>query len=39
MPAAARAAYRLRARELVAPYSEEEVRRRLAQDVMPLLLG
>jgi glycosyltransferase involved in cell wall biosynthesis len=39
MPAAARGAYRLRARELVAPYSEEEVRRRLAQDVMPLLLG
>jgi glycosyltransferase involved in cell wall biosynthesis len=39
MPPAARAAYRRRARELVAPYSEEEVRRRLAQDVIPLLLG
>ena len=39
MPAAARAAYRERARELVAPYSEEEVRRRLEQDVIPLLLA
>ncbi len=39
MPAAARAEYLERARALVAPYSEAEVRRRLAQDVMPLLLG
>ena len=39
MPAAARAAYSERARELVAPYSEAEVRRRLEQDVIPLLLS
>ena len=39
MPAAARASYAERARELVAPYSEAEVRRRLAEDVLPLLLG
>jgi glycosyltransferase involved in cell wall biosynthesis len=39
MPAAARAAYSARARELIAPYSEAEVRRRLEQDVIPLLLG
>ena len=39
MPAAARAVYSERARELVAPYSEAEVQRRLEQDVIPLLLG
>ena len=39
MPPAARAAYQQRARELVAPYSEAEVRRRLEEDVVPLLLG
>lgn len=39
MPAAARAVYSERARELVAPYSEAEVRQRLEQDVIPLLLG
>jgi glycosyltransferase involved in cell wall biosynthesis len=39
MPAAARAEYSERARELVAPYSEDEVRRQLEQDVIPLLLG
>jgi hypothetical protein len=38
MPAAARAAYAARAGELAAPYSEAEVRRRLKQDVIPLLL-
>jgi glycosyltransferase involved in cell wall biosynthesis len=38
MPPGARAAYRLRARELVVPYSEAEVRRRLEEDVIPLLL-
>jgi glycosyltransferase involved in cell wall biosynthesis len=38
MPAAARAAYAARAGELAAPYSEAEVRRRLEQDVIPLLL-
>jgi glycosyltransferase involved in cell wall biosynthesis len=38
MPAAARAAYQHRAHELVAPYSEAEVRRRLQEDVIPLLL-
>jgi glycosyltransferase involved in cell wall biosynthesis len=38
LPAAVRAAYCRRARELVAPYSEAEVRRRLEQDVIPLLL-
>jgi glycosyltransferase involved in cell wall biosynthesis len=38
MPAAARAVYSERARELVVPYSEDEVRRRLEQDIIPLLL-
>ncbi len=37
MPAAARAAYSERARLLVAPYSDAEVRRRLEQDVLPAL--
>jgi glycosyltransferase involved in cell wall biosynthesis len=39
MPAPARAAYRRRARELVAPYSEGEVRRRLQENVIPFLLN
>ncbi len=39
MPAQTRAECRTRARELVAPYSEAEVRRRLERDVIPLLLG
>jgi glycosyltransferase involved in cell wall biosynthesis len=38
MPAAARADYAERARTLTAPYSEAEVRRRLEQEVIPLLL-
>ena len=38
MPVDARVEYGERARELVAPYSEPEVRRRLAQDVVPRLL-
>ena len=39
MPSAARADYSERARLLVAPYSEAEVRRRLEEDILPLLLG
>ena len=39
MPAAAHVAYSERAQLLVAPYSEAEVRRRLKEDVVPLLLG
>jgi glycosyltransferase involved in cell wall biosynthesis len=39
MPGDARAAYARRARELAAPYSEDEVARRLEQDVIPSLLG
>ena len=38
LPEPARAEYRERARELVAPYSREELRRRLERDVLPLLL-
>jgi glycosyltransferase involved in cell wall biosynthesis len=38
LPEAARAAYRERARELVSPYSREELRRRLERDVLPALL-
>jgi glycosyltransferase involved in cell wall biosynthesis len=38
MPEEARASYRDRARELVAPYSREELRRRLERDVLPALL-
>jgi glycosyltransferase involved in cell wall biosynthesis len=38
MPAAARAGYGERARALIAPYAEDEVRRRLEQEVLPLLL-
>lgn len=38
LPDSARAAYRERARELVAPYSREELRRRLERDVLPFLL-
>ena len=38
LPEPARAEYRDRARELVAPYSREELRRRLERDVLPFLL-
>jgi glycosyltransferase involved in cell wall biosynthesis len=38
LPEAARASYRERARELVSPYSREELRRRLERDVLPALL-
>jgi len=38
LPEPARAEYRERARMLVAPYSREELRRRLEQDVLPALL-
>ena len=38
LPEPARAEYRDRARELVAPYSREELRRRLERDVLPVLL-
>ena len=38
LPEAARAAYRECARELVAPYSREELRRRLERYVLPVLL-
>ena len=38
LPEPARAEYRERARELVAPYSREELRRRLERDVLPALL-
>jgi glycosyltransferase involved in cell wall biosynthesis len=38
MPEPARAAYRERARELVSPYSRDELRRRLERDVLPVLL-
>ncbi len=39
MPPQARAHYEQHARALVAPYTEAEVRRRLEQEVLPLLLG
>jgi glycosyltransferase involved in cell wall biosynthesis len=39
LPEPGRAAYRERARELVAPYSREELRRRLEREVLPTLLG
>jgi glycosyltransferase involved in cell wall biosynthesis len=38
LPAPARAEYRRHAAELVAPYSREELRRRLDDQVLPLLL-
>jgi glycosyltransferase involved in cell wall biosynthesis len=38
LPEPARAEYRDRARELVAPYSREELRRRLEHEVLPILL-
>lgn len=38
LPEAARDAYRERARELVAPYSRDELRRRLEDQVLPALL-
>jgi glycosyltransferase involved in cell wall biosynthesis len=38
LPEPARAEYRDRARGLVAPYSREELRRRLERDVLPFLL-
>jgi glycosyltransferase involved in cell wall biosynthesis len=38
LPEAARARYRERARELVAPYSRAQLRRRLEQEVLPVLL-
>ena len=38
LPEPARGEYRERARKLVAPYSREELRRRLERDVLPLLL-
>ena len=38
LPEPARSEYRERARKLVAPYSREELRRRLERDVLPLLL-
>jgi len=38
LPAPARAEYRRQAAELVAPYSREELRRRLDDQVLPLLL-
>ena len=38
LPEPARAEYRRRARELIAPYSREELRRRLEEDVLPALL-
>jgi glycosyltransferase involved in cell wall biosynthesis len=39
MPGPARAAYAERARELLAPHSEQELRRRVEEDVLPLLLS
>jgi glycosyltransferase involved in cell wall biosynthesis len=39
MPAPARAAYAERARELLAPHSEQELRRRVQEQVLPLLLS
>ena len=38
LPEPARAEYRDRARDLVAPYSRQELRRRLERDVLPALL-
>jgi glycosyltransferase involved in cell wall biosynthesis len=38
LPEVARSAYRERARELVSPYSREELRRRLEREVLPSLL-
>jgi glycosyltransferase involved in cell wall biosynthesis len=38
LPEPVRASYRRRARELVSPYSRDELRRRLERDVLPVLL-